>query len=149
MLDELDIKILEELQKNGRATYVELKKKLGVEDTTIRKRIMRMEKEGIIEGYTVEINPEALGYTITSFIGIDTAPNLTEVVAEKLCNLKGVVYVFESTGSYDLFTSAVVRDMNEFGKIVDEIKNTEGVLNVDVEIATKWFKRKKRILPEL
>ena len=148
-MDELDIKILKELYKNGRATYVELKRKLGVEDTTIRKRILKMEKEGIIEGYTVKINPEALGYTITSFIGIDTAPNLTEIVAEKLCNLKGIAEVFESTGAYDLFATGMFKNMEEFRKTIEEIRNTEGVLNVDVEIAMKWFKRTGRILPEL
>jgi DNA-binding Lrp family transcriptional regulator len=141
MINELNLKILRELQKNGRATYLELKKKLGVEDTTIRKRIKRMEREGIIEGYTVEINPEALGYTITSFIGIKSEPNLTEFVARKVSELEGVIDAAVSTGPYDIVLNVVCKDVIGLGNIVTAIKNIEGITEVDTNILIKWFKK--------
>jgi len=140
-LKELDFKILKELHKNGRATYVELKRKLGVEDTTIRKRILKMEKEGIIEGYTVKINPEALGYTITSFIGIKSEPKLTEYVAKKVSEVKGVFDVVVATGPYDMIVYVICKNMTELGDIVSMLKKIEGVEEVDVNIAVKWIKK--------
>jgi DNA-binding Lrp family transcriptional regulator len=141
-LDELDLKILRELQKNSRISYTELKNKLGVVDTTIRKRIKALEEKGVIDRYTVVLNPEKLGLNITAFIGIDTDPNLTDYVAGKLSEIRGVREVSLSTGPHDIFVDAIAKDIKEFGELLETIRNLEGVRKTDANIVVKWFKKK-------
>lgn len=140
-IDELDIQIIRELQKNARVSYTELKNKLGVVDTTIRKRVKQLEEKGIIDHYTVALNPEKLGLNITAFIGIDTDPNLTDFIASKLSDLEGVREVSLSTGPHDVFTDVIAKDIKEFGVLLETIRSIEGVRKTDANIVVKWFKK--------
>ncbi len=140
-IDELDIQIIRELQKNARISYTELKNKLGVVDTTIRKRVKQLEEKGVIDHYTVALNPEKLGLNITAFIGIDTDPNLTDYIASKLSDLEGVREVSLSTGPHDIFTDVIARNIKEFGELLETIRGIEGVRKTDANIVVKWFKK--------
>ncbi len=68
LLDEYGRKLLEELQKDARASYAELGRRIGLSPSATAERLRRLEEEGIVRGYSVEIDREALGWPILAII---------------------------------------------------------------------------------
>ena len=73
-LDELDLRILGELQADGRMTNVELARRVGLSAPPCLRRVRRLEEEGIIRGYHADLDPVSLGYEITFFalVGLES-----------------------------------------------------------------------------
>ena len=110
-LDQLDQRILQILQHDGRATHVEIARQLGVGHTRVRDRIHRMEEAGVIAGYTARINPLALGYSIHAIIHVrvDQQEDFDDF-ANQLMQMNEVVEVFNITGEYDAIVRIWVKD---------------------------------------
>ena len=72
MLDDIDLKIIELLQKDGRLSHAAIGKETGLTGPSVYARIQRMEREGIIEGYTVRLNPEKVGRGLVALVRVDT-----------------------------------------------------------------------------
>lgn len=70
LLDDVARKLLQELQRNGRASYAELARKSGLSPSAAAERLRRLEDAGVIRGYRAEIDPEALGLGLTALIRI-------------------------------------------------------------------------------
>jgi len=70
MLDQTDIEILRLLTKNSRMQMQEIGEEVHLTGQAVRNRINRMEKEGIIQGYTIKIDPKSMGKELTAFITI-------------------------------------------------------------------------------
>ena len=69
-INNIDKKILQELQKNGRITYAELARRVGLSTSPCLERVKRMEREGIINGYTALLNPTRLGADMVVIVQI-------------------------------------------------------------------------------
>ena len=74
-MDQIDWKIIEILQKNARITISHLSKKVHLTAPAVSERILKMEENGIISGYTAKLNLEQLGYHVTCFVKIAVARN--------------------------------------------------------------------------
>lgn len=72
MLDDIDLKIIELLQKDGRLSHAAIGKEISLTGPSVYARIQRMEREGIIEGYTVRLNPEKVGRGLVALVRVDT-----------------------------------------------------------------------------
>ncbi|MGM0840298.1 MAG: Lrp/AsnC family transcriptional regulator [Bacillota bacterium] len=72
MLDATDKRILEELSKNGRMTMKELGAKVHLTGQAASTRVLKLEEEGIIEGYTIKVNDRKTGYPVHAYINIYT-----------------------------------------------------------------------------
>ena len=91
-LDALDWQILQSIQENSKQTYSEVGRQLGVAHSTIYDRIKKLEKNGIIKKWTIDIDPEQLGMNhITAYMTIYTDPKESENVAKKLSEAKEVL----------------------------------------------------------
>ena len=110
--DELDQNILQMLQEDGRASNVEIGRKLSVPHTRVRDRILRMEEAGIIEGYSVRVNPLILGYNIHALVQVEVDQQQEfDVFAEQLMQMDEVVEVANVTGEFDAIVRIWVRDV--------------------------------------
>lgn len=72
MLDDTDKKILRELSKNGRMSMKELGKKVHLTGQATSSRVIKLEENGVIEGYTIKLNKQKSGYPVHTFINIYT-----------------------------------------------------------------------------
>lgn len=72
-LDHIDRKIIDLLQANARRTNAEIAEEVGLAAPSVFERIRKLEQRGVIRGYTVEVDPEALGKTLTAFIRLTAA----------------------------------------------------------------------------
>jgi len=138
-LDDMDFKIIEMLKNDGRASYKELAEKLGVGVATVYKRVKRLEKLGVIKGYTAIIDETKLGKTITGYIGLEIRPADTNKVLEELLKMEEVVEVATVTGAFDILVKVRVKSLDELWNFIyvktpriKEILKTTTMIAIDV-----------------
>jgi len=142
-IDQLDIKILESLVKNGRKKYTNIAKELGVSEATIRTRIKSLIRKGYIKNFTVTIDPFKLGYKVLARIGIDADMNHINSIVNGLKSLKEIYLIALSTGTHDILVDVIVRDLEELKKFLTEkLGKINGVKNFDVSIIMEVYKSK-------
>jgi len=64
-----DLELIQILMKNSRTPFVKIAEMLGVSETAVRKRIRKLERDGVIRKYTIEVDPKKIGFEITALIG--------------------------------------------------------------------------------
>jgi len=98
----LDVQILEELRRDGRASLRTIAERLGVSTTTVSHRVKQMEAEGVIRGYRPQLDYSKLGYRLTAITKIKAkGAKIPEIVAQ-LAEEETLVDVYEITGDYDV-----------------------------------------------
>ena len=100
--DELDMKILFELTKNGNISVPILSKKLGINASVLYSRIKRLVRKELIKKFTIEINESLLGINVKTSVGINRDPKLKEEIHKKLLEIAEVVSLSEVTGRFDI-----------------------------------------------
>src|SRR5919201_4219881 len=74
LLDATNLRLLQELQANGRLGMAELGRRVGMSAPAVAERVQRLERAGVITGYRAELDPRALGYQLTAIVRIKPAP---------------------------------------------------------------------------
>ncbi|SPP93358.1 Lrp/AsnC family transcriptional regulator [Bradyrhizobium vignae] len=123
-LDGIDIKILHELQKNGRITNVELAELVNLSPTACLVRVKRLQAEGYIEGYAAQINARKLGQTLTVFTEV-TLKNHRQTdfarfqsAVDKIDQLRECHLV---SGGYDYMLKFVTASVGEYQAIMERL----------------------------
>src|SRR5215510_623865 len=98
LLDNVNIRLLDELQQNPRLTMTELGRRVGMSSPAVTERVRQMEDAGIIAGYRLDINPVPLGLTIAAYIRIRPSPGQLPKVAELAQEIPEVVECHRITG---------------------------------------------------
>ncbi|MGC9170082.1 MAG: Lrp/AsnC family transcriptional regulator [Thermoproteus sp.] len=159
-MDEIDKKLLELLQMDGKKTLQELAEAVNRPKTTIASRIKRLEDKGYIMGYKAIVNPFLLGYQVLAFVmasvrrgEVKGEKPLQEQLAEKIladCSGKGdLPFVEEAyiiTGPYDLLLKVWARDIKQLSSFLvsylasmPDIQRTETLMVL--EIVDDWRRR--------
>ncbi len=119
-LDEKDKEILDILMSNARTPFTEIAQRLNVSEGTVRKRIKRLEDEGVIREYTIDIDPAKLGYRSVTLLGLDTEPEHYLDAIKALDVLKEVRWVAKSTGDHMIMAEIWTEDDIELGRLIEE-----------------------------
>ncbi len=135
-----DIELLNELRENSRASFVNLARKFGVTETAIRKRVRKLEEQGTIKKYTIEVDPRKLGYGVSAVIGIDTKPESYMPVLEKLKDMKDVKYLRTSSGDHMILVDCWFRQPGELRAFVKKIDRMDGVVKACPSVITEELK---------
>jgi Lrp/AsnC family transcriptional regulator for asnA, asnC and gidA len=130
-LDELDRGIMKLLRHDGRLTYAQIARTVGVSEPTVRKRIDRLMHGGAIT-IMARVNPAPIGFPIDAFIGIRAVRGCVMEVGRVLAAMENVAYVAYVAGSFDIVIEAFLPDteglfrfLNEDLEKVDGISYTE------------------------
>ena len=143
-IDEKDRAVLAELLVNSKQTTSQLSKKLHMPITTIHNRIKKLEKEGIILNYTLNIDYRKLGRPIFAFIGVTVdyqaggpGKKIDQTrVAEAIKRIDGVQEVTIMTGGADIQVKVIASDVFELNEIITErMRNVVGVDKTQTMIA--------------
>ena len=126
-LDELDIKILVELQEDARKSLREMAEKLGVAEATVYNRINKMRKAGIIKKFIPVIDYSKLGYDLIAVIGITAEGGYLIEIEEHLAEEPNVTAVYDVTGEFDVITVAKFKDRQSLNAFVKRIASLEHV----------------------
>jgi len=141
MVDQLDLKILETLRLDASLPFTEIAKRFKISESTVRKRVERLIREGVIKKFTVTVNPAKIGFNTVAIVGVDVDPSKLLEVAQKLCEIPETVYVATSTGDHMIMTEIWTRDGRELTRILSEkIGSIEGVKKICPSIILEKLK---------
>ena len=125
------------LQEDGRAPHIALARRLGVSEGTVRRRVAKLLKGGVIRVVAVA-EPERLGYHTSAFIGLQVDPAQVEEVATKLAALAETEQVVITTGRYDIFiwvnlesAAALAAFLHRKIGTVEGVRRTETFISLD------------------
>jgi Lrp/AsnC family transcriptional regulator, leucine-responsive regulatory protein len=119
LLDEINRKLLGELQGNARLTLAELGRRVDLSPPAVADRLERLEEEGVIVGYRAEIDPKALGYALSAVIRIRPAPRELRKVADLAQETPEVVECQRITGEDCFIFKLHVRDVEHLEEVID------------------------------
>jgi Lrp/AsnC family transcriptional regulator, regulator for asnA, asnC and gidA len=139
VLDDLDDKLINLLQTDGRASNIELAKKVGVSEGTVRRRFRNLVKDEVIRVVAIP-DPAKLGRGTTALIGLQVDPALVDPVASELARLSEVQYVSVTTGAYDIFLWLALSSPEELSEFLrSQIGSIQGVRRTEtfVNLAIK------------
>ena len=122
-LSTIDRNILRVLQKNGRTSYAELARQVGLTATPCVERVKKMESDGVIQGYTALINPEYLDAALVVFVQIRlnrSAQDAFEEFRNAVSELPEVQECYLVSGNFDYLIKARVADMSAYRKFYGE-----------------------------
>ena len=139
-IDDIDICVLKEIQKNAKISYRELSESIGVPTSTLHDKVKKMSEEGIIKQYVTIIHDESIGCTQTAIIGVETGAELYGEVASSLSVIEEIVEVYGTTAQYDLMIKVRSYNRNHLGNILNKIRNIKGVNDINVAIILEVFK---------
>jgi len=140
-IDLFDLKILKVLNKDARKPYKAIAEELGVSDATIRNRINRMLKEGVIKQFNVLVDYHKLGRIIKAFIGLRVQPPKLKEIVEHLIKNPDVQVLYRTTGEVDLFVEVIFKDMDELNGFLESELNLDGVTGTVVNVVIGPYKR--------
>ena len=125
-----NLELLKALKENARVPFVELAKRFGVSETAIRKKVRKLEKEGVIRRYTVDIDPRKIGFDINALIGVDTKPESYIEALDRLKKMKDVMCMCSSSGDHMILLECWFADSEELSKFVKKLRNVDGVTKI-------------------
>jgi Lrp/AsnC family transcriptional regulator for asnA, asnC and gidA len=130
-LDEIDTRILELLEEDARRSFTEIAEKLKVSESSIRKRVSALQKEGVIKKFTIKVDHAKLGLNTVAIVGIDVDSDKMLEIAQKLCDFKDVKCVATSSGDHMIMLEVWAKNGKELGKLIaEEIGRIEGVRQI-------------------
>jgi len=129
-MDKKDEIILEELMGNGRVPLTHIASRLGITETAVRKRIMKLERKGIIKSYTTIIDPFYLGYEGVALVGVDASPEQLLNVFEQVKMLPNTRYAALTSGDHMMMFEVWCKTPKELNKFLKGIEKIKGVTRV-------------------
>jgi Lrp/AsnC family leucine-responsive transcriptional regulator len=122
-LDKFDLAILAVLQQDARASLQEISSRVGLTSTPCWTRIRKMESDGVIQGYTVRLDPAAIGFTETVIVQVTLDNHHEETLEEFGKALEEIPEVLEAylvSGDYDYHIRIAVRDTRDYERLLRE-----------------------------
>tara|TARA_B100001559_G_C16372170_1_gene562557 strand:+ start:245 stop:766 length:522 start_codon:yes stop_codon:yes gene_type:complete len=126
-LDSTDRAILQALLEDSRASQRELSRIVGVAQGTITNRLKKLESQNIIQGYSVVLDPESVGWSMTIMAGLRIAKGKMINVQQKIAADPRVFSVYDVTGDWDSMVLARVRDRADLDDLTKTVFTLEGV----------------------
>ena len=140
-MDELDRKIIQILQSNGRASNAQVARDVGVSEGTVRRRLKALVQKGSIKIIALP-DPEVLGFDTEALVGIQVDPDKIDEVAILLVELKESSWVSVTTGSFDIFCWVTLPSSEELGNFLKAVVGTiPGVRRTETFVSLSVRKR--------
>ncbi len=121
LLDQIGWKLLHELQLNGRLSYAELGRRVGLTTPAVVERVRRMEEAGIIVGYHADVNPMKIGMPITAFIRMSVVGDVFNKITSAVKGLPEVVECHRGTGADSFIMKVNVRSVEHLESLIDRL----------------------------
>ena len=144
-LDETDVKILRALTFDARLSSRQIAKQCGVSIGTVLSRIKKMEKKGIIKGYSALLDHEKLGYELTVVSEITVSKGRLLEMENEIARLPNVCCVYDVTGLIDAIIVAKFKDREELGKFTKRLLAMPYVERTNTHVVLTTIKEDFRI----
>ena len=146
MLDEIDFKILRELLSNARLSCRQIAKRVGVTTGTVLSRMRRMEREGIIRGYSAILDHEKLGYELTVVTEVVVSKGRLIEMEREIAQHPSVCSVYDVTGQTDAIIIAKFKNRRELSNFTKTLLALPYVERTNTHVVLNTVKEDFRIL---
>ena len=122
-VDKFDLAILKVLQEDARASLQAISERVGLSSTPCWARIKRMESEGVIQGYTVRVDPQSIGLSETVIVQVTLESHTDETLYDFGKMLEQIPEVMEAylvSGDYDYYIRIAVKDTRDYERLLRE-----------------------------
>lgn len=139
-LDEISKAIIEQLQVDGRRSYAEIGKAVGLSEAAVRQRVQRLTESGVMQVVAVT-DPMQLGFYRQAMVGIRVSGDTTEVI-ERLARIPAVDYLVMTAGNFDILAEVVCEDDEHLIDLLNkEIRGIPGVQSTETFVYLKLEKQ--------
>ncbi|MEC0372543.1 Lrp/AsnC family transcriptional regulator [Paenibacillus chibensis] len=145
-LDEKDELILKHLLDNGRLSHAELGRLVHLTRAAVRERVNNLMEQGIIDKFTVSVNPLKAGKSLSVYFNIDVEWSMLESVAEQLLADEEITSVYQMSGGPHLHVHALMDHQEHVVRYLRRLQALEGITNVHSEFLIKRFKEREGLL---
>jgi Lrp/AsnC family transcriptional regulator, leucine-responsive regulatory protein len=121
ILDEVNMRMLEELTRDPRLSMAELGRRIGMSSPAVTERVRRLEEVGVIRGYRLELDPAALGLPIAAFVRVRPDPGQLPRVAELARSIPEVVECHRITGDDCFILKVYFPAMDQLDRLLDRL----------------------------
>jgi Lrp/AsnC family transcriptional regulator, leucine-responsive regulatory protein len=149
MLDTIDYKLLEILQKNARATQIDLAAAVGLSQPSVADRLRKLEQEGFLLGYAAQVNARKLGKDITAYIGVGIEhPKFSSAFAKKILAIPEVLECHLVTGQDSYLLKVKTENTGSLNELITgKIRTIRGVTRTQTTIVLQSVKEGSYISP--
>jgi DNA-binding Lrp family transcriptional regulator len=134
-VDDLDARLLRELDAAPRAGVLELSRRLGVARGTVQARLDRLVERGVIATFAPTVDPVALGYSVTAFATLEISQGRGQEVLEHLRAIPQVLEVHTITGAGDMLCRVVARSNDDLQQVLDRVTEFPEIVRTSTVIA--------------
>lgn len=145
-LDQTDVKILEALMLDARLSSRQIAKRCSVSIGTVLSRIKKMEKEGIITGYSAVLDQERLGYELTVVCEVTVSKGRLLEMENEIARLPNVCCVYDVTGLIDALVVAKFKNREELSKFTKRLLALPFVERTNTHVVLTTIKEDFRLL---
>jgi Lrp/AsnC family leucine-responsive transcriptional regulator len=141
VIDDTDRLIIAKLNLNGRISYTELAKEIGLSRVAVQARINGLMDAGVIERFTAVINPEKIGIHVSAFFNVEVEPKHLHAVADQLSTEPYVTSLYHMTGPSKLHMHGLFRNNQEMEHFLkDKLYPLPGIMSVDCQVLINRYK---------
>lgn len=133
-MDALDQKLLGVLKLNARESVASLARSLKTSRSTVQDRLMRLEKNGTIKGYRVELNEQTDSKFIRAFVTVSVEPQKTNLIIAEIKTFHNVTSIHTVSGKFDIMVEVGTPDTVAMDKILDRLGEIPGVIRTESSI---------------
>ncbi len=133
-MDDTDRQLLGLLRADARATVLSLARRLGVSRGTVQNRIARLERDGVILGYTVRLREAVETPRITALMNIAVDSNREDAVRRALETDPSVSVLHSTTGRWDLVAELHAESLAAFDRVLERIRRVEGIARTETSL---------------
>jgi Lrp/AsnC family transcriptional regulator for asnA, asnC and gidA len=155
-MDETDLAIINKFTEDARMSFRKIAEELGISPDTVINRYAALQKEGVIRGSTIVINPKKIGYQAMAVFLIDTSPahilateatppNSSQIL-DKLIQMPNIIVATKTVGDHDLLAISVAIDFEHLIQVRNDVEKIPGVKDMQVsfwvektELCPKYF----------
>ena len=132
--DDLDRELIALLRKDGRAPLSKLSEILGVSRGTVQNRLDRLLESGALLGFTIRVRDDYAPDTVRAVMLIEVAGKSTSDVIKRLRGMPELQKLHTTNGAWDLVAEIAASDLNDFDRVLREVRMIDGVLNSETSI---------------
>ena len=148
MLDEIDKKIIKVLEHDARTSLRKISELVKVSLGTASNRVKKMEKNGVIKGYSVILDPDQIGWELNVVIGLRIQKGRLIEIQEKIAKDSRVHGVYDVTGDFDSMVIARAKNRKDLDDLSKNVLSIDGVERSITHLVLNTVKEKTASLPE-
>jgi DNA-binding Lrp family transcriptional regulator len=140
ILDEIDEKVLQEYTQDSRRSYREIARKVGIAPGTVVARMKKLEEEGIVKKYTIQLDSEKLGYDLTAVIECIVSEGMMLEAAHEITKIKSTRAIYNITGDSDVLIIGKFKNRDELSRFTKKILQLPNVERTKTHLALNILK---------